>query len=310
MTAIDYVREEDRQEYRKFCMHHLPTLARTEVNEVWHYTNADGLIGILTSGRIWSTQIACLNDSLEHRYFAGLVHAAVKVQRKRNTDPNIDVLLRVADDALSNADTSKEGRFAACFSEVKDDLAQWRGYGGGECGYSIGFRYAGILEAIKCRPSALFIPMHYEDHTHKFIVDDVVRIAQVYFLDGLKRGFTDIEKWAVEFLWAFSVELEIFSSLIKHPKFSGELERRVTTLLQPGEHAVLEFRQKRTLLARHLPIDLTIPMYGVKRPHITRIYIGPGPSQQVSRISVGDLLLKLGYENVPVLLSEVPYRVP
>jgi hypothetical protein len=44
MTAIDYVREEDRQKYRKFCMRHLPTLARAEVDEVWHYTNADGLI--------------------------------------------------------------------------------------------------------------------------------------------------------------------------------------------------------------------------------------------------------------------------
>jgi hypothetical protein len=118
---------------------------------VWHYTNADGLIGILTSGQIWSTQIACLNDSLEHRYFAGLVHAAVNVERKRNTDPDIDVLLRVADDALSNVDTSTEGRFVACFSEVRDDLAQWRGYGGGECAFSIGFRYAGILEAIKSR---------------------------------------------------------------------------------------------------------------------------------------------------------------
>jgi hypothetical protein len=133
MTPSDYVREEDRQEYRKFCKHHLPNLARAEVNEVWHYTNADGPIGILTSGQIWSTQIACLNDSLEHRYFAGLVHAAVKVERKPNTDPDIDVLLRVADDALSNVDTSTEGRFVACFSEVKDDLAQWRGYGGGEC---------------------------------------------------------------------------------------------------------------------------------------------------------------------------------
>jgi hypothetical protein len=226
-------------------------------------------------------------------------------------NPNIDVLLRVADDALLTADTSKEGRFAACFSEVKDDLAQWRGYGGGECGYSIGFRYAGILEAIKSRPRTLFVPMNYEDYKHKFIVDDVVRVAQGYFLEGLKRGLTDIEKWSLEFVWAFSVELDIFAAVIKHPKFSGEFERRVTTLLQPGEHAVLEFRQKRTLLARHLPINLRIPMYGdVKQPPITRIYIGPGPSQQVSRISVGDLLLKLGYENVPVLLSEVPYRVP
>ena len=91
MSTIEYVREEDRQEYRKFCMHHIPAFRRPSDNELWHYTNADGLIGILKSGQILSTQVSCLNDSLEQRYFASLVHAEIKVRQAQNTDANLAV---------------------------------------------------------------------------------------------------------------------------------------------------------------------------------------------------------------------------
>jgi hypothetical protein len=71
----------------------------------------------------------------------------------------------------------------------------------------------------------------------------------------------------------------------------------------------LEFRQKRTLLARHLPLDLTFPVDGKRRLPITRIYVGPGPVQQVSKISVGDLLAKNGYEGIVIEKSSCPYRL-
>ncbi|MGB9154438.1 MAG: hypothetical protein WCD70_15285 [Alphaproteobacteria bacterium] len=174
----------------------------------------------------------------------------------------------------------------------------------------IGFKPEDILEAIKNRPNTLLLPMNYDEQKQKFLVDDVLRIAEIYFLNGLKRGLTDIEKWAKDFLAAFALELDIFACIIKHPKFLGEAERRITTLLKPDEHPYLEFRQKRTLLARHLPIDLTVISGEKKLLPITRIYIGPGPSQQVSRISVGDLLLKYGYNGLTVELSKAPYRVP
>ena len=99
---------------------------------------------------------------------------------------------------------------------------------------------------------------------------------------------------------------------MKHPKFAGEAERRVAVLYQASEHSQLIFRQKRTLLARHLPIDLAFEgPDGIRRLPITRICIGPGPGQKVSRISVGDLLVQCGYEkDISVELSRVPYRVP
>src|ERR1700728_454678 len=174
--ADSYVRDEDKQEYRKFCAQHLPTFSRTLPSELWHYTNADGLINIIKSGQIWSTQITCLNDTLEQRFFGDLVHAAVKERRAHNTDTALAVLLQVADEALANRDFSTAGHFVACFSEVEDDLGQWRGYGGGECGYAVGFRADGIMQALKGRPNTLLLPLNYVKQSHDFLVENVLRI--------------------------------------------------------------------------------------------------------------------------------------
>ena len=140
MSGFQYVKPEDLEEYRRFCIHHARHFGRPLPEEIWHYTDANGLIGILQSGKIWTTQVTCLNDTLEQRYFGDLVHAAIKDRRKQNTDSVIEPLFRVADEALEARDFTATGQFVACFSEAEDDLGQWRGYGGGECGY------AGVFE--------------------------------------------------------------------------------------------------------------------------------------------------------------------
>lgn len=310
MNALQFVRPEDLEEYRCFCLHHARNFGRPLPDEIWHYTDANGLIGILQSGKIWTTQVTCLNDALEQRYFGDLVHDAVKERRKQNSDPVTEPLFRIADEALDARDFTATGQFVACFSEAEDDLGQWRGYGGGECGYAIGFRAQAILGATSSNPSSLLLPMSYADNIHSAIVADVIRMAEFYFRHGLSRGIADPAAWAAEFVMAFANELSIIAATVKHPKFSGEAERRIATLLQPGQHDALIFRQKRMLLARHLPFDLSTAVDGVRRLPITRVYVGPGPAQKVSKISVGDLLLQQKYQGISVELSTVPYRVP
>jgi hypothetical protein len=306
-----YVQDVDRAEYHNFCLHHLRTYGRQPVEEVWHYTTAEGLIAILREGKIFSTQITCLNDNREQRYFGDLLHEAMKPLILRNTDPDFGVFLKIADEALAQRDFATAYHFVSCFSEAQDDLGQWRGYGGGSCGYAIGFRSDGLLEALKSRPSAIFLPMQYADTSHRFVVDDTMRMAEIYFHSGIKKhGVTNMEQWSREFLIAFAMQLDIFASTTKHPAFASEKERRIVAPLQSGEHNNLEFRQKNTLLARHLPIDLTIDVDGQRRLPISRICVGPSPAQRVTQVSVADLLLKFGYKGVPVELSAAPYRIP
>ncbi len=301
-----YITEADKAQYRRFAEHHLPSLGRAPVSEVWHYTTGQGLIGILTDGKLYSTQISCLNDSLEQRYFGDLVHAGLKKLNASNSDPSVDVLLQAADGALSGRDFSALGHFVTCFSEVEDDLGQWRGYGGGQCGYAIGFDYSKLMTALPVvRPDALLTPMNYDLTRQHFVVDDLLKNAQIFFAASLPNR--DVKRWANEFVAAFSAEMDIFACITKHPAFAAEKERRIVTRLGDGETNQLEFRQKQTLLSRHLSIDLRCDDNLLP---ITRICVGPSPAQRVSQVSVGDLLIKTGYLNIPVILSSVPFRVP
>lgn len=90
-----YITDLDKEEYRRFATHHLGSFARPAPKELWHYTSGQGLIAILTTGRIFSTQVTCLNDNLEQRYFGDLVHAAMKKIAARNSDATLSVLLKV-----------------------------------------------------------------------------------------------------------------------------------------------------------------------------------------------------------------------
>jgi hypothetical protein len=131
MTKYKYVTPEDVIEYKNFCSHHARNFARSLPDELWHYTDANGLIGIIECGRLWTTQVSCLNDRLEQRYFGDLVHGAIKERRKLNFNARVEPLLSVADEMLDKRDFSADGQFVACLSEVHDDLGQWRGYSGG-----------------------------------------------------------------------------------------------------------------------------------------------------------------------------------
>jgi hypothetical protein len=126
-----YIDDAEREKYREFVRNHLPPFARNSSGEMWHYTSGHGLVSIISTGQLYSTQVSCLNDTLEQRYFGDLIHAAVKKDAITNTNPNLAALYEAVDSALSSRDFSAAFHFVTCFSEVEDDLGQWRGYGGG-----------------------------------------------------------------------------------------------------------------------------------------------------------------------------------
>ncbi len=84
MTDYKFVCPEDIEECHRFCLYHARSFGRALPEEIWHYTDANGLTGILQTGKVWATQVSSLNDTLEQRYFGELVHQAVKERKKWN----------------------------------------------------------------------------------------------------------------------------------------------------------------------------------------------------------------------------------
>lgn len=275
-------------------------------SQLWHYTNADGLIGILQSGELWSTHVSCLNDQMELRYSRRLLlNKIIEVSNGIVSKEGMRFLelvkLRLAED-----DTTTSEWFVTSFSTKMDDLSQWRAYGFGEGGYAIGFDFSKLNDRNKV-DNADIVPICYDIETQSDIAKNVAQMTLRYFLQGLSGKDRNFETWSEKFLIEWGKHLTYLAPLIKHPKFFEEHEWRLVRQLRPNEHTKLTYRSKSTMIARHLPLKLSEPD---KILPITKIIVGPSRNKNVSRISVGDLLKSSLYPDgkVQVVESEVPFQ--
>lgn len=114
----------------------MPSPSPTKCDQVWHYTDAGGAIGILKSNALWATNVECLNDSAElHHGFSVIDSVMTKVNESRYVSKIQKKYLEMVIDA-ARSEQVRRNLFVFCASEAADSLSQWRGYGGGP-GYAI-----------------------------------------------------------------------------------------------------------------------------------------------------------------------------
>jgi hypothetical protein len=105
---------------------------------LWHYTDAIGFHGIVKSGALRASHFAFLNDSREFVYGHELTIATLRRSIRLASIPEQAQRLRAILDRVLE-ESSFASIWVACFSEVADDLSQWRSYGGSADRYAIGF---------------------------------------------------------------------------------------------------------------------------------------------------------------------------
>src|ERR1035438_2764586 len=76
-----HVTPAENETYRKFVSDLATELGVFDLNgieTVWHYTDGNGFLGILQSGRLYATQVSALNDSKETEYATDLFRDEVR----------------------------------------------------------------------------------------------------------------------------------------------------------------------------------------------------------------------------------------
>ena len=121
---------------------------------LYHYTDVNGLQGMMSTFNMWLSDAVFLNDPLEgswvhHRAKALSREALGRTPLAEQILQQIEAQLSAPDMRLrsDSADASMfaamenatQPAFIASFSENDDLLSQWRGYGDGGAGVSIGF---------------------------------------------------------------------------------------------------------------------------------------------------------------------------
>jgi hypothetical protein len=291
----------------------LGTIAISPDSILWHYTSGSALIAIVDTGTIFATQLSGLNDTTELRYGSKLFQEALaSLREKYNQDSTslgfLDTAIGYFKENIDFPAQNVVPHFVTCFSEVKDDLSQWRAYGGGENGYAIGFKAKDLWGS----PNSIVARMNYDSDLHRELARRAGEKALEFFLEGIKKSSpSDTTQWRREFLEAWDEAIVMVAPLVKDTAFANERECRIVKLYAADDLPNLRFIQKTSLMSRHLPIKPgTFPLQTeTYRLPIAEVMVGPCRHPEISRTSVDTLLRKKGYSSPLVSISKVPFQM-
>src|ERR1019366_10351896 len=105
-----------------------------------HYTDSNGLKGIIESGALRATHVSYLNDASEYLHAVNvLLEKVAQAQAGQRAPLEVELLQEMEPLLKATRAENVNHYFVTCFSEEPNSLNQWRAYGKGEGAFSIGF---------------------------------------------------------------------------------------------------------------------------------------------------------------------------
>jgi hypothetical protein len=193
---------------------------------LFHYTSIAGAYGILSGDTLWMTKIRYLNDTSELEIG---IHTFRELLDQLATEP------RPADEALL-LKTVKEGLLSyigsnicvASFCEHGDLLSQWRWYGEGGRGVSIGVS-SHVLRGM-ARSRIHLWKCFYDATAHRtLLLAHVDRLLDMYHAEKAAHGGVLPSEQQHYMLQRFFVSFLQIAPIIKNPNFAEEREWRLVS---------------------------------------------------------------------------------
>lgn len=180
---------------------------------LYHYTSMASFVGILSKKELWLGNVATMNDKSEIVDFIEKLQMAVSMDIDPSMIDDCNIFFEKLYRRLKN-----EYPFAACFSKLNDNAAQWERYADDARGVCIVFNTSTFMNLFYYS-GALFNEVFYEydikQHKHYKILKD-------YFNTGVLKEFNS-EIGEMDNLLACAY-------MHKHQSFCTESEIRLTTL--------------------------------------------------------------------------------
>ena len=279
--------------------HDLPRYGWRNYGLRYHYTDAQGLLGIIQNGRLWATDIRFLNDPSEGSFLPERLISLMESKPGGISDTEREVISGLQK-ALCNP-RSNYSSFCASLSANDDLLSQWRGYGSFGNGYAVGLSLEGGLPHPQI---ASYYDVIYGDEGLEELAFDL--------LDLFVSSF---EKWKDIILdeWAYTVS--ILAKCFKDRSYSEEQESRLVCTYSCDKNDLfqnelpLQFRARGSDLIPYIPMSLGLLKDGeAPRLPIKRIIVGPGVDFDRNYASINELLKAHSYNDVAVEPSAIPFR--
>lgn len=116
---------------------------------IYHYTDINGLIGMIHHQYLWLSSTKVLNDSDEGLIF---INEKREILKKINDSSNLEDKVKEQLDFWSNSDPNQKNAFVLSFvNNELDTIKHWTRYGNNGKGYALGFSPSHIIEYFKGR---------------------------------------------------------------------------------------------------------------------------------------------------------------
>jgi hypothetical protein len=270
-----------------------------------HYTDAAGLKGILEKEELWLTSALHLNDPAEFMFGREIAQEILKsYARPGGEDSNTAYF---ADAIAESAMASTPGIYVASFSQLRDDLSQWRAYGDNGRGVCIEFDPAPFTQFGEFFGGEIRYGEDEAKQRHHPLIEKAIGILTrknvigTFFLVSV-GAFDGID--CNHILKPFN-EMFVWNCLFtKHKAYEAEKELRFAVTGDPeGLRDLVKTRVRGSEIIPYIPLKLTLENKG-----ITRIQLGPAAHPRVQD-GIHHLLREHGYdETVLVPQSKIPYR--
>lgn len=266
---------------------------------VFHYTDRAGYLGIIGGRALWASDVLFLNDSEE--ISLGMRLISEELTRRCESGRNKRRLAQIRDVVAA---VGPRPAFVACisFSEVPDDLSQWRAYARG-AGYAVGFTpvvFARWANAAGGTIARVVYDLRKQRRVAKRLVGELeARIEAVP-----KPQWTQAD--ILQFANGFFVAALMCAVRMKDHAFAAEQEWRVSFVAMYNN---MSAHNSRSLLVPHLAVPLDPTVIAT-----LTVVAGPSPYPVLARESAARLMAA----NEPnpltstathrVTNSKIPYR--
>lgn len=268
-------------------------------SRLYHYTTAEGLVGIISSGVLRATNFAFMNDPDEYGYGLRLrseVLDAIERDARSPVEKKVLASLRTAQEVVRD----KLDLFLICLSAAHDRLSQWRAYG------SAG-RYALVLnpEIIQESKTLTLMQVIYDSEKQR---ESLVKPIQLGLealaeIEASGPSSNELDEAAKEIARLLSSRSFFRAPALKNPAFYEEEEWRI--VMYNKDPSFIEFTTRAGMIRPHLEVSLSEDTQNLP---LEQVLLGPGTDPVLSPKAVSLLLRKHGYADVEVVSASFGLR--
>jgi len=284
----------------------LPTNA---MDVCYHYTNHNGLEGILRSGEIRATYRLQMNDLGEFEYAKNIIYRTLQEIEKIKNLPPVALSLteytrKNLDNLISNS-INRYTSYCACFTFSSDHIGQWTTYAEDGKGFAIGFNIYQFMvlqnrKTEKGEPCAQCNPVIYNEINQSDLVWSLFEAGLndlQTFADNCSKNPLHLTALRDRITEEIISILLIRIDFIKAPEYKSEQEMRL--ILCPNDdtlHALnIQYYERDNQKIPFIVIDLRNPDTG--RLFLEEIKVGPNAQFHEEEEYLENLLDELGYGN-------------